>query len=222
MISSCVGVDNILQYSVVLPNASFVTANEFQNTDLFWALRGGGGPSFGVVTSATHRTHPNLPYTAAFYAATANSSESYRQLLVMWAQIHNEVADAGWTGPWPFFQNSLFLTLITPGTPPTSASANSTLESFFSASKAIPGVTVSVAMSVEYPSFFVFFDDNLVDSSKGFGLNFTSLASAGRPSVASSWLMPRNLTAPENAAQLGEIFANISVGIPLYVQLQLE
>lgn len=35
--------------------------NEHQNTDLFWALRGGGGGTFGIVTSVTLRTHPNAP-----------------------------------------------------------------------------------------------------------------------------------------------------------------
>ncbi|KAA8645231.1 uncharacterized protein ATNIH1004_006650 [Aspergillus tanneri] len=35
-----------------------VTANEYQNTDLFWALRGGGGGTFGVVVDVTVRVYP--------------------------------------------------------------------------------------------------------------------------------------------------------------------
>ncbi|VDC02798.1 unnamed protein product [Peniophora sp. CBMAI 1063] len=56
--------DNTLQYEIVLANGSFVTANEVLNSDLFWALRGGGAGSWGVITSATMQTHSIFNATA--------------------------------------------------------------------------------------------------------------------------------------------------------------
>src|SRR5256885_12482052 len=50
--------DDLLAAEIVTADANILTCDEQREPDLFWALRGGGGGSFGVVTSLTLRTHP--------------------------------------------------------------------------------------------------------------------------------------------------------------------
>jgi FAD/FMN-containing dehydrogenase len=50
-------VDNILEVDMVLADGTFVTASSKENSDLYWAVRGGGG-NYGVITSFLFKAHP--------------------------------------------------------------------------------------------------------------------------------------------------------------------
>ena len=49
--------DNLISAEVVTAEGELVVANEVENEDLFWGLKGGGG-NFGIVTSLTYQLHP--------------------------------------------------------------------------------------------------------------------------------------------------------------------
>ena len=51
------GVDNLISAEVVTAHGAVCHADASENTDLFWAIRGGGG-NIGVVTSFEFRLHP--------------------------------------------------------------------------------------------------------------------------------------------------------------------
>ncbi|POM62115.1 hypothetical protein PHPALM_28764 [Phytophthora palmivora] len=57
--------DQTTEMRVVLYNGSVVTASPTENTDLFWALRGGGAGSFGIVTLFTIKAY-KMPEVTVF------------------------------------------------------------------------------------------------------------------------------------------------------------
>src|SRR5262245_38870056 len=79
---------NLLEAEVVTADGAVRIANAARNPDLFWALKGGGGGTFGVVTRLTLRTHALPAYvgavrtmiTAASDAAHATLAGQVRQL----------------------------------------------------------------------------------------------------------------------------------------------
>ncbi|KAJ6518381.1 isoamyl alcohol oxidase [Mycena vulgaris] len=78
------GVDRVLEIKIVTPDGKLRTANACQNTDLFWALRGGGGGTFGVVVESTHFVEQRIPIQVinmTFTPTTGNLRE-YFEILV--------------------------------------------------------------------------------------------------------------------------------------------
>lgn len=49
--------DRLTEVQLVLPDGSRITADSKQHSDIFWALRGGGGGNIGIVTSMRFATH---------------------------------------------------------------------------------------------------------------------------------------------------------------------
>ncbi len=49
--------DNLLSAQIILADRRVLTCNASHHSDLFWALRGGGGGNFGVVTLFTFQAH---------------------------------------------------------------------------------------------------------------------------------------------------------------------
>jgi FAD/FMN-containing dehydrogenase len=57
------GADHLLAARVLLADGRIVRAAAGEHPDLFWALRGAGGGTFGVVLSVELRTRPSVPLT---------------------------------------------------------------------------------------------------------------------------------------------------------------
>ncbi|QIA07616.1 FAD-binding oxidoreductase [Draconibacterium halophilum] len=77
-------IDNLVSVDVVTADGNFLTACEKEYSDLFWAVRGGGG-NFGIVTSFEYRMYPVGPMVtlaAPFYPA-----EEAKKILPVWREF---------------------------------------------------------------------------------------------------------------------------------------
>ncbi|KAI0371373.1 FAD-binding domain-containing protein [Pilatotrama ljubarskyi] len=91
-------VDRVVQVRVVTPDGVYRTANECQNSDLFFALRGGGGSAFGVVIESSHRTEPRLTIQAAVLKFTPSASDDLAQWYTLLVNNSYAWANQGWGG----------------------------------------------------------------------------------------------------------------------------
>ncbi|RAI89393.1 FAD-binding oxidoreductase [Algoriphagus yeomjeoni] len=97
-------IDNLLEAEMVLADGSFVTVNANENTDLFWAIRGGGG-NFGIVTSFTFQAHS---ITNVYGGPTLWPIEKTQEIMAWYNKFIQDAPDE---------LNGFIATMIIPGPP---------------------------------------------------------------------------------------------------------
>lgn len=65
------GADNLLEAYVVTPNGRSLLTNPCENSDMFFAIRGGGGGTYGVVTEVVVKAFPTPKTTSHTFTVTA-------------------------------------------------------------------------------------------------------------------------------------------------------
>lgn len=195
--------DHVMALEVVTADGRYVTASPEENTDLYWALRGGGGGTFGVVTSVIIRVHPKVPVvTSTFSFGTSGnvSADAFWEAMRTYFELFIPFTDAG-TYSW--FQvtstNGSYELLMKPFFAP-----NHTIESFNQVVKpwfdriselGIPFSPNTTQHEAFYPAY---------DSTWG---SDVLLNGAGRVSMPGNWLFPRGNW--EDAAKFNATFAAI-------------
>ena len=214
---SILGADNAIEVSVVLPNATHVTANAYHNTDVFWAIRGGGGPSFGIATSITYKVHPQFPVYAAFFEATTNSPVAFVNLVDSFHSALPSLAEAGWSGYYPFRSGDYFaLMYLLPNG--NAALANSTLGVWIDEAAQMSGVTIKTNASTLYNNYEAWLFANILDPVNAIGFNLVASATLGIGLATASCLIPTDVFTDRTASnQLSQAMANMGGGIGQYV-----
>ncbi len=81
---------SLLQAEIVTADGAHRVINEQRNPDLFWAIKGGGGGSYGVITKLTLKTH-DLPehFGGVSIQIKASSDEAYQRLIEHFIEFYS-------------------------------------------------------------------------------------------------------------------------------------
>ncbi|KAJ2912448.1 hypothetical protein MD484_g7967, partial [Candolleomyces efflorescens] len=194
------GVDNVLEFKIVTPDAQFQTVNAYTNPDLFWALRGGGGGTFGIVTSVTYRTHPNLPIIGSFATANFSSPEIAQTVVTELLSLHPNLTDRRWGGYSSFTNETLVLFYIAPNA--SMAEATAFISPFF---EFLTNITQGAAQTGIVPfASFLEWSNSISPPSQG--------STAGMNTEISSRLFPRD-TALNRPAETAKSLLSLPGGV---------
>ncbi|XXH05344.1 hypothetical protein Hte_011770 [Hypoxylon texense] len=110
--------DQVLEWEVVTGTGELLIATPDQHPDLFWALRGGGGGTYGVVSSVTVKAYSDTFFSAAYLTILnngTNTDDLYRAV-GLFIQTLPGLVDAGAYVVWvaaPF--GFMLMPAIAPG-----------------------------------------------------------------------------------------------------------
>jgi FAD/FMN-containing dehydrogenase len=102
--------DQVLEWEVVTATGLQIKASATQNSDLYWALSGGGGGTYGIVVSATVKAHPDSQVTVAslsFFNPDQTSDAFYNTIKIFLASLTN-IIDSGAVAIW-LLTNEIFM-----------------------------------------------------------------------------------------------------------------
>lgn len=100
--------DQVLEWEVVTPTGKVLTATPDQNSDLYWALSGGGGGTYGVVLSMTVKLHENMPTGGATLSFT-ESTDKYWDAVEVFLMSLPAIVDAGAVVYWQVIPGNRFM-----------------------------------------------------------------------------------------------------------------
>ena len=181
--------DNVLEITIVTADGDHVIANPYQNQDLFWALRGGGGGTWGVVTSVTYKTHPSKPLSSAFLSVNSTNANSTQNLLVEIIRLTPSLVEQGYGGYSGIVAGQFQLFLLSPNV--TAEQTQATFLPLFEFVASQPGLSVENSTMV-YQDLWSWHETVFVNGEV-----------VGAPAEISSWLLPKDIfqtSKPEDLA----------------------
>ncbi|KAI1378129.1 FAD-binding domain-containing protein [Hypoxylon crocopeplum] len=89
--------DQVLAWEVVTAAGDLVTGSSTENADLFWALRGGGGGTYGIVVSMTVKAFTDTFFSTAYMSVfnDGNNTDAIYSAMGTFFQSLPDLVDAG-------------------------------------------------------------------------------------------------------------------------------
>ncbi|KAI0172632.1 FAD-binding domain-containing protein [Hypoxylon sp. FL1284] len=173
------GADQVLEMEVVTPMGDIVIANECQNQDLFWAMRGGGGGTFGVATEFTLITYPTPELVGLDMSIlTADSNASYTWDMAAYVLSQFPYLDSKGLSGYSILTNNLTYPgssatgagiagfFLKEGTQDTSSILDIWAPIVDHINKTWPGLSISLGPAA-YPSFQAWYSTHFDETSAG-------------------------------------------------------
>lgn len=110
--------DQALEWEVVDGTGKFLRASRTENSDLFWALSGGGGGTYGVVWSLTSKAHKDIPVSATNLTFTNEgvSQDTFWAAIAAYHTLLPQLVDVGVMSSAGITNNSFsVIPLVGPG-----------------------------------------------------------------------------------------------------------
>jgi hypothetical protein len=105
------GADMVMEIEAVTADGKIVKANECQNQDLFWAMRGGGGSTYAVAVSYTIQAIKTVP--TAKWQGRLRSWEQIIYMHQQWPKLA-AIGISGYINGYPARSQSASLTMTMP------------------------------------------------------------------------------------------------------------
>ncbi|KAG9115172.1 hypothetical protein FRC07_007559, partial [Ceratobasidium sp. 392] len=151
------GVDNVLQFTIVKANGDVVVANSCRNKDLFWAMLGGGGGTYGIALDVTYKTHPPLSNAIGIsFSMNTTSSEQMLESFKVFMHSLPRITDAGLRGYVFFSTNTSFGGVFIHPNSPNVSTSNATFQTLWDWTSDNMGATMGVT-GTTHPTFFDWF-----------------------------------------------------------------
>lgn len=200
------GADQVYEVEMVTPKGEIITANECQNTDLFWAVRGvsikshhgskipkltsqGGGTTFGVLTKVTIRTIPATPLAVYnFSLQTEPNSTIYWDIVTYFVAQFPSLSAANVSAFTYIYPNitddsgkhvASFQVILALPEPSSPTELDNLWKPFWThINETYPNQTTTQTISTVFPNLYSMF------------LKYADDQDAGIDKVVGSWLLP--------------------------------
>ncbi|RHZ73301.1 hypothetical protein CDV55_103270 [Aspergillus turcosus] len=178
--------DQVLEWEVVDGQGNFIVANRDNDySDLYWALCGGGGGTYGVVWSMTSKAHPGTPVSGLNLTFTnaGISQDTFYEAVALYHSTLPSIVDAGAMSVWYFTNTSFYISPLTGPNIPV-AELEALVKPF------TDGLT---QLGIKYTTYSAQFDSYLAEFEGMQGPIQVGIAQYG------GWLIPRSVVQTNNA-----------------------